>query len=189
MPGRELTLFEGTEAILKTPVVLNMGQTPRGRLYVHRIYYTRNMPHYPSVPYTNFLHDGSNLDDGGYAIHGAPWHRWSETITKRETIRRYSHGCINLPNWSVKVGSYNMPVDEFVFRWIGGFPNPSSDLLYLPKAPVVRVFAHNLVHQDVFKYPAPNSVIMERKGWNEILASLDARKMDAPDSFFEPTLL
>jgi hypothetical protein len=169
--------------------VLNLGATPRGRLYVHRVYETRNMPHYPSVPYTNFLHDGTNLDTGGYAIHGAPWHRWSETITKRETIRRYSHGCINLPNWTLKIDKYNMPVDEFIFRWIGGFPNPGTDLLYLPKTPVVRVYAHNQVHQDVFKYPAPDSLKFIHKDWNDVLASLDAKQIDAPPSFFEPTLL
>lgn len=189
VPRRQLTLFEGETPILKTPVVLNMGATPRGRLYVNRGLITRNMPHYPGVPFTNFLHDGTNLNSEGYALHGAPWHRWSETVTRRETIRRYSHGCINLPNWEQTVGDFTVPVDEFVFRWTGGFPNPESERHYIRANTIVRVYSHNNVYQDVFAYQPPDSVLRSGKGWNEILNALDQKEVSAPPSFFEPTLL
>ncbi|MFO7323442.1 MAG: L,D-transpeptidase family protein [Chloroflexota bacterium] len=189
VPRRQLTLFEGTTAILKTPIVLNMAMTPRGRLYVNRVLITRNMPHYPCVPYTNFLHDGSNLNHEGYAIHGSPWHRWSETVTRRETLRRYSNGCINLPNWNRQIGDYNLPVDEFIFRWIGGFPDPAHECHHTRTNQPVRIYSANNLYQTVFEYTAPDSVRVRGGNWNDVLHAFDAKDIDAPESFFEPTLL
>ncbi len=190
VPRRQLTLFEGITPILKTPVVLNMEATPSGRLYVNRRLLARNMPYYPGVPYTNFLHDGGTLNTGGFALHGAPWHRWSETVTRRETLRRYSAGCINLPNWERTIGEYTLPVDEFVFRWIGDFPNPASDRHYIPPnyTPVL-IFSHYNIYQDLFNFPAPTSVRYSGYNWGDVLELIDATEVTAPDSFFEPTLL
>lgn len=189
VPRRQLTLFEGPNAILKTPVVLNMAQTPRGRLYVNRVLMARNMPRYPSVPYTNFLHDGSSLNSEGYALHGAPWHRWSETVTRRETLRRYSSGCINLPNWQRTIGQYTMPVDEFVFRWIGGFPDPAHEIHHIRANQPVRIYSANNLYQTVFDYEPPESVRVHGGNWNDVLNAFDEQQLDAPESFFEPTLL
>lgn len=189
VPNRQVTLFEGATAILKTPIVLNMAATPRGRLYVNRVLATRNMPHYPCVPYSNFLHDGSTLNTEGYAMHGAPWHRWSETVTRRETLRRYSHGCINLPNWSRQVAGYNLPVDEFIFRWIGGFPDPAQELHHTRTNQPVRIYSANNLYQTVFEYTAPDSVRVRGGNWNDVLHSFTEKGLDAPESFFEPTLL
>jgi hypothetical protein len=189
VPNRQLTLFEGPTAVLKTPVVLNLAATPRGRLYVNRVLMTRNMPHYPGVPFTNFLHDGSNLNSEGYALHGAPWHRWTETVTRRETLRRYSHGCINLPNWQRTVGNYTLPVDEFVFRWIGGFPDMAHEIHHIRANRPVRIYSANNIYQAVFNYEPPDSVRVRGGNWNDVLHTLDEQPINAPDSFFEPTLL
>jgi hypothetical protein len=189
VPRRQLTLFEGTNAILKTPVVLNMAATPRGRLYVNRVLLARNMPRYPGVPYTNFLHDGSNLNSEGYALHGAPWHRWSETVTRRETLRRYSSGCINVPNWTRTIGDYTMPVDEFVFRWIGGFPDPAHEIHHIRTNQPVRIYSANNLYQTVFDYQPPDSVRVQGGNWNDVLQVFDEQPVEAPESFFEPTLL
>jgi hypothetical protein len=188
---RQLALFEGMNCILRTPLVLNLGQTPRGLLYINRVLMTRNMPHYPGVPYTNFLHDGKNLNSVGYAIHGAPWQRWEETVNRRETLRRYSHGCINVPNWvqSFGDGRYTMPTDEFVFRWIGGFPNPEIETHHhVDGDTIVRVFAGNNIYQHVFDFNPPESVLRSGNYWQDVLDTLDRRPLDAPSSFFEPIL-
>lgn len=187
VPRRKLTLFEGIIPILKTPIVLNIQQTPRGRFYIHRMFPARNMPHYPGVPYTNFLHDGVNLDDEGYAIHGAPWHLWNQTVNERETLRRFSHGCINVPNWEMQVGDYNLPVDEFVFRWIAGFPNPGKETWYLPGDNTVRVISGNNLYEEVNKYTVFDSLRANGQKWDDVLRALDNKIVDAPDIFFRTT--
>ena len=174
----------GAESLARTGVALLSREEERYRLLA------RNMPYYPGVPFTNFLHDGGNLNTGGYALHGAPWHRWSETVTRRETIRRYSAGCINLPNWERMVGNYTLPVDEFVFRWLGAFPNPAIDRHYIsPDPDPVRIYSQTNIYQELFDYPAPNSVLYSGYNWGDVLELIDQRAVDAPDSFFEPTLL
>lgn len=191
VPRRELALFEGVNCVVKTPLVLNLEQTPRGLLYVNRVLVTRNMPYYPGVPYTNFLHDGGDLNQIGYAIHGAPWQRWEETVNRRETIRRYSAGCINVPNWTQPIagGRFTMPVDEFVFRWIGGFPNPDSELTHFhTSVDVVRIWSATNLHADVFNYTPPDSVRYSGYYWQDVLNNMDQKPLDAPASYFEPTL-
>jgi hypothetical protein len=184
VPKRQLTLFEGLKPILKTPIVLNSLATPRGRLYVNRVMVARNMPTYPGVPFTNFLHNGSDLHEIGYAIHGAPWHVWEETVTEWETIRRYSHGCINIPNWKMPIGRFELPVDEFIFRWIGGFPNPGgSDTSYF-KPDVVRVMSVNNPYEDLFFYSVIDAVQKEGGNWNHALRAWEDKKVDAPERFF-----
>lgn len=189
IPNRELTLFEGIIPVLRTPIVLNMEETPRGHFYIHRVYMARNMPNYPGVPYSNFLHDGGALHEVGYAIHGAPWHLWSQTVTKRETLRRFSHGCINLPNWERPIADLTMPVDEFVFRWMGGTPSVADEIVYLPQENVTRVYAHNNPLADVFNFGPPSSLRAQGYNWNDVLQNFLNKNLDAPDSFFEPTLL
>jgi hypothetical protein len=184
VPRRELTLFEGITPILKTPVVLNTLETPRGRLYVNRVMITRNMPTYPGVPYTNFLHDGEDLNQIGYAIHGSPWHLWDETVNEWETIRRTSAGCINVPSWRRQIGSYNLPVDEFIFRWIGGFDDPAGSPSYF-KRETVHVISTTNPWEELFNYSRFHSMRQARIGWNEILEYWSNKPLDAPKRFFE----
>jgi len=41
----------------------------------------------------------------------------------------------------------------------------------------------------VFEYTAPDSVRVRGGNWNDVLHAFDAKDIDAPESFFEPTLL
>lgn len=185
VPRRQLTLFEGTTPILKTPLVLNSLMTPRGRLYVNRIMVARNMPNYPGVPYTNFLHDGMNLNEIGYAVHGAPWQLWNETVTEWETIRRYSHGCINIPGWTWPIGKWELPVDEFIFRWINGFPAeeyPHRQSYFMRSR--VHVLSFNNPYQEIFTYSILNTMRKEGKNWGDILRAWEAQPLAAPEKFF-----
>ncbi|MBC7810957.1 MAG: L,D-transpeptidase, partial [Burkholderiales bacterium] len=183
VPRRQLTLFEGNVPILKTPIVLNMDATPRGRLYVNRVLMARNMPNYPGVPYTNFLHDGNELNQEGFAIHGAPWHLWNETVTEWETIRRYSHGCINIPNWTVPIGNYELPVDEFIFRWISGFPRPGQDRVHFT-TDTVRILSMNNPYSEVFDYSIFDTMRFTNTNWGDILRVWEEKPLDAPERFF-----
>ncbi|MEL6404749.1 MAG: L,D-transpeptidase [Chloroflexota bacterium] len=184
VPRRELTLFEGTTPILKTPVVLNTLLTPRGRLYVNRVMMTRNMPTYPGVPYVSFLHDGQDLNEIGYALHGAPWHIWEQTVNEWETIRRFSAGCINIPNWVIPLGDYELPVDEFIFRWIGGFPDPAGSTSHF-KSDIVHVMSATDPWAELPNYSRFDSMRDEGIWWGEILERWQAKPMDAPPRFFE----
>ncbi|MCU0512076.1 MAG: L,D-transpeptidase [Anaerolineae bacterium] len=186
VPRRQLTLFEGTTPILKTPIVLNSLMTPRGRLYVNRIMVARNMPRYPGVPYASFLHDGAALNQIGYAVHGAPWQLWNETVTEWETIRRYSAGCINIPGWSWPVGNYELPVDEFIFRWINGFPEEDykTQRSYFMRNRV-HVLSFNNPYEEIFQYSILDTMRRQGLNWNDILRRWEAKAVDAPPQFFQ----
>jgi hypothetical protein len=179
--ARQVILFEGTTPILRTPTVLNTNRTPRGTFYIRSRYMTRNMlPWVPGVPYSNFI------DEAGNAIHGAPWQHWTEGITEPEVARRFTHGCINIPNWIWQVGEYNLPVDEFIFRWSGGMVDPSTSIAdreTREPGEVVMVYLVNNLFELQNLRP-PRSLVAEGKGWGDVLAALETFPVSAPESFF-----
>jgi hypothetical protein len=173
--------------IFKTPVILNTEATPRGLAVLSRGYMARNMPNYPGVPYTYFLHGDAYLDAGGFAVHGSPWHLWADTVRERTTLQRLTHGCINVPDWQVQVPYYGkeMRADEFTFRWTGGFPNPDSALVFQSTSrDPVRIYSANNVAEEVWNYTLPNSVRAVGAGWGDVIAALNEKALDAPDFYF-----
>lgn len=185
IPRRQLTIFEGATAILKTPVVLNTLATPRGRFYINRVMMTRNMPTYPGVPYTNFLHNGGDMHQIGYAIHGAPWHLWEQTVNEWETIRRFSAGCINIPGWSWQITpNYEMPVDEFIFRWIGGFPDLGGSTSYF-KRERVHCMAFINPYEEIGQYSIFSFMRQQGVTWGDVIRAWEEKPLDAVPSFFE----
>lgn len=186
--ARELTLFEGKTAVLRTPVILNTMNTPRDIGIMQRGYLARNMPNYPGVPFTYFLHGSPYLDAGGFAIHGSPWHLWEETVRQSTVIRRLTHGCINLPDWPLTIPHLGreMRIDEFVFRWAGGFSDPAGERVDLHAQPdPIRVYCVNNVTRELSGYPLPD--VYRRAGiyWRDILIALRDKTLDAPAYFFE----
>jgi len=184
---RHLTLFEGTTAVFKTPVIINTEATPRSLAVLTRGYMARNMPNYPSVPYSYFLHGSDYLDRGGYAVHGSPWHLWSETVTERTTLQRLTHGCINLPDWPIPIPHYGkvMRPDEFVFRWNGGFTDPAKDLVYqVPGRDPVRIYSVNNMVQDLPGYTLTNSARAAGAGWGDLIRAVNAKDLDVPDFYY-----
>ncbi len=184
---RRLTLFEGTTPIFKTPVIVNTEATPRSLAVLSRGYMARNMPNYPGVPYTYFLHGSDYLDRGGFAVHGSPWHLWSETVTERTTIQRLTHGCINVPDWPVPIPYYGkeMRADEFVFRWNGGFRDPARALVYqVPGRDPVRIYSVNNMVQDLPGYTLPNSARAAGAGWGDLIRAVNDKELDVPDFYY-----
>jgi hypothetical protein len=185
--NRELILIEGVTPVLRTPVILNTTNTPRDISIMARSYLCRNMPSYPGVPYTYFLHGTHYLDSMGFAIHGSPWHLWSDTVRQRALMRRLTHGCINVPDWEIPIPFLDKPMrtDEFVFRWAGGFPNPGADQVYMNQDwNPVRVYGLNNMHNDIWGYTMPDSLIAARIGWKGIVHAVEDKAIDAPEVFF-----
>lgn len=185
--NRELILFEHTTAILRTPIIVNTVVTPRDIAVLNRSYMGRNMPNYPGVPFTCFLHGSEYLDKMGFAIHGSPWHLWSDSVRQSTVLRRLTHGCINIPDWPIKISHYNkvMRPDEFIFRWVGGFENPGKLLAYMnPSMQAVRVYSFNNIYEEIWDFVMPDSLRGAAVGWQEIIDAVQAKAIDAPDFFF-----
>jgi hypothetical protein len=129
------------------------------------------------------LHNNDQLHKWGFAIHGAPWHLWEQTVTEWETIRRYSHGCINIPGWTMPMGNYELPVDEFIFRWAGGFPNPGTETTYFKRE---RVYVMSFInpYEEILPYSIYDFMVKERLRWGDILRAWEATPLSAPESFY-----
>ncbi len=184
---RDMILFEGLTPILRTPTIVNTENTPRKVAVLERAYLTRDMPNYPGVPYTTFLHGNSYLNEMGFAVHGSPWHLWSDTVRQETIQRRFTHGCINLPDWVLPIPHLgrDMRVDEFVFRWAGGLRNPGTEIVYINDTRnVVRLLGLNNLQQEIFDYIPFTSLQASNVGWNDVLHAIDGKSIDAPDSFF-----
>jgi hypothetical protein len=185
---RNLTLFEGGTPIMRTPVILNFNGTPRQISFIHRLYLARDMPNYPGVPFTCFLHGSDYLDESGFAIHGAPWHLWSETVRQYTLIRRVTHGCINIPDWPIQNDYLTEPIrpDEFIFRWAGGMPDPAEERVALDPGDVaVRVYSFDNPLQEIWNYPRPPSLYGMGVNWRMIMDAREAKPLDVPEYFYE----
>jgi hypothetical protein len=132
---REVTLFEGKTAILKTPCVLNDKLTVEGVFQVLERDLSVNMPSVQGVPFSNRFHAK------GYYLHGSwHWRDWPH-MTRTELMKSFTHGCVNLPMYVLSALNNEIPVsqdlqetletigdtriDEFIFRWLGGQENAS----------------------------------------------------------------
>lgn len=178
---RELTLFEKEVAILKSPVVMNDVDTPRGGHVVTTKWFSCSMqPWAPGVPFTTYFH----VD--GFAIHGSPWQRWHKTVNSENIYGRTSAGCVNVPNWTVTLGEYTRPLDELVFRWLGGVVEPERKVYEYGtyEHPTVRIYVIDYPRDLNDYYRPPN---MARRGtpWGPVIEQLENISLTAPDSFWE----
>lgn len=177
---REMTLLERDLAIIKTPIVLNDIDTPRGGHVTYTRWLACSMqPWAPGVPFTTYFH----VD--GFAIHGSPWQRWEQTVTAENIGQRTSAGCVNVPNWKITIGQYTRPLDEIVFRWLGGVQNPENYVYeYGSKAhPMVRIYLVDYL-EDLDNYHRPPKLAGEGITWEDIRSSVKTAPTTAPSSFF-----
>ena len=186
--ARDMILFEGLTPILRTPVIVNTENTPRQVSVLQRAYISRDMPNYPGVPFSTFLQGNQYLNQTGFAVHGSPWHLWAETVREETILRRFTHGCINLPNWVIPIRYLDreMRVDEFIFRWAGGFTNPATETVYINgTCSPVRLLALDNLQRDIYDYAVFSSLRVSKANWNDVLAAVTQKPIDAPDSFFQ----
>ncbi|MBZ0310335.1 MAG: L,D-transpeptidase, partial [Anaerolineae bacterium] len=180
LAGRELIAFEKDKLLIKTPIVLNPFSTPRGSYVITTKWFARSMqPWAPGVPFTAFF------DNDGFAIHGSPWQRWEQTVNKSNITKRTSAGCINIPNWMVTIGGYTRPLDELLFRWLGGMEQPETKVYEYPSEafPAVRVIVAD-TPKDLQQYVLPPGMAAAKIGWPDVIAKIEAATLTAPDSYF-----
>ncbi len=176
LQARELMAFEGPQPILRVPIVLNPDATPRGVQVITSKWLARSMqPWAPGVPFTSFF--GSE----GYALHGSPWQRWATTVNQENIYGRTSAGCVNIPDWMVRVGGYYRPADELLFRWIGGMENAHARVFDYPSEayPALRIFSVDYLH-NLRTYHLPEGLF--NASWEAVIDA-DIR-LQAPESFF-----
>lgn len=177
---RWLSILERGRVVFKTPIALSNFATPRGVYPITSKWLSRSMQAWaPGVPFTVFFH----ID--GYAIHGAPWQRWIETVTLENFRTRISAGCINLPNWGVTLGDYTRPLDELFFRWVGSVVNPSVDVYEHPRDgyQAMRIFSVDWL-ADLPNYALPAEVGRQGVRWGDVINSIERTAPLAPPSFF-----
>ena len=177
---REMTLLEQGYAIFKTPIVLNDIDTPRGGHTLLTRWFSCSMqPWAPGVPFTTYFHEG------GYAIHGSPWQRWETTVNKENVQQRTSAGCVNVPNWAVRIGDYIGPLDELIFRWMGGTLAPEQNVYEYGTAehPTIWVYVVDQLWDlaDLHQSPAMRELLIS---WETIINQIRAMSLTAPGSFF-----
>lgn len=177
---RELTMLEKGFAIFKTPIVLNDIDTPRGGHTLFTRWFSCSMqPWAPGVPFTTYFHVG------GYAIHGSPWQRWEKTVNKENVQERLSAGCVNVPNWAVRIGDYVAPLDELIFRWMGGTLAPEQNVYEYGTAehPTVWVYVVDTLWDlaDLHQSPAMRDLLIS---WETIINQVRALSLTAPGSYF-----
>ncbi|MEQ8671651.1 MAG: serine hydrolase [Aggregatilineales bacterium] len=178
--ARELVAFEGAEAVLRVPIVLNSEATPRGVQVITSKWFARSMqPWAPGVPFTSFF--GSE----GFALHGSPWQRWSTTVNQENITGRSSAGCVNIPDWMVTAGEYNRPADELLFRWIGGMENVQDRVFDYPSEtfPALRIFSVDYPH-NLRSYHRPESMVRFGASWDDVISAMEAAPLQAPNTFF-----
>lgn len=178
--ARELAIFEGATPVLRIPIVLNEDATPRGVQVITSKWFARSMqPWAPGVPFTSFF--GSD----GYALHGSPWQRWSTTVNRGNITGRSSAGCVNIPDWLVRVGDYHRPADELLFRWIGGMENPQERVFEYPSDtfPAIRIYNVDYPH-NLQRYVLPAGLTRFGGLWQDAIDAMTALPLQAPETFF-----
>lgn len=178
--SNEMVAVERENVVFKTPVALNELATPRGTFVVINKWASRSMQAWaPGVPFTVFF------QRDGYALHGSPWQRWHTTVTQSNLGKRTSAGCVNLPNWIVDLGTYRAPLDELVFRWLGGLQSPHEAILEYPRNAYsgLRIFAVDN-WAALRNYPRPLEIAQQNISWDRIISNIEYVPLTAPDSFF-----
>jgi len=177
---RELAAFEGATPILRVPIVLNPDATPRGAQVITSKWFARSMqPWAPGVPFTSFF------GNQGFALHGSPWQRWTSTVNKETIMGRTSAGCVNIPDWMIRVGEYTRPADELIFRWVGGMENQRENVFDYPSPqyPALRIFAVDYLH-NLNQYYMPQNLVDQGITWDSVAEAMESIPVQAPDSFF-----
>jgi hypothetical protein len=177
---RQLSLLEKDNVVFKSPVSLNTLSTPRGSYPVISQWACRSMQAWaPGVPFTTFFHVG------GFALHGSPWQRWAESVTQANIVHRLSAGCINLPNWSLNLGFYERPVDELIFRWLGGAGAARQTSHEYPQSGYnqLRIFIVDRV-EDLSRHTLPGPIAQNGATWERVQANIAYVPVSAPASFF-----
>ncbi len=177
---RWLSILERGRVIFRTPIALSNFATPRGSYPITSKWLSRSMQAWaPGVPFTVFFH----ID--GYAIHGAPWQRWMESVTEENFRTRISAGCINLPNWGVTLGEHTRPLDELFFRWVGSVEDPGHEVYEHPRSGyhAMRIFSVDWL-QDLSGYALPAEISRYDVRWADIIEAIQNTRPLAPPSFF-----
>jgi len=177
--NRELIALENENAVFKTPIALNVDYTPRGTYPIYNKWLCRSMQAWaPGVPFTIFFHTE------GYAMHGSPWQHWITTVNADNVKKRTSAGCVNIPNWVVSLGSYSRPMDELLFRWVGGVREAEREAHEYPTTDYaqMRVFAVDAL-RDLKQYNLPTKVAQSKTNWDRIIANIEYLPVTAPASF------
>jgi hypothetical protein len=180
LSSRELYAFEGDQLVMRVPIVLNPDATPRGAQVITSKWLARSMqPWAPGVPFTAFF--GAE----GYALHGAPWQRWDTTVNQTTIVNRSSAGCVNIPNWLVTSGAYTRPADELLFRWVGGMERPREDVFEYPTEtnPALRIYNVDYA-PNLRGYVRPAALHNRGLTWDDVIALMATRPLQAPASFF-----
>lgn len=177
---RQLVGFERDQLIFKSPIALSPYATPRGSFVILTKWLCRSMQAWaPGVPFSSFF------QADGYALHGAPWQRWEATVTQENLPKRLSAGCVNVPNWRVTLGDYTRPMDELLFRWLGGAYSASTQAHEYPKDDYAYLRIFVVDQWDELKsYALPNKVVQYDVKWSSLLDSIHAAPLLAPPSFF-----
>lgn len=116
---REILAFEGSNLVLKTPVVLGSTVTSIGdhRIAGKRI--TNDMTGIAAVGFAQRF-NGPNI------LHASPWWNW------RSKVKGHlgSHGCVNLPDssWYMpKINDRPLSIAEWLFAWTNSGLNMDTD--------------------------------------------------------------
>jgi hypothetical protein len=179
-PSSTLALFENDQLILKTPVLLNVRRTGEGQRYILNRSIDETRYEFPFVSLV------STYGESGQAFYSAPWEWWTETVVQDFDRMRYTDGNIRLPNWIVDIPGYGETrIDLFMFRWMGGFTNPATDLTERATQPVVRVYGVREKMNELYGLGVPGQVRNMRKGWEDIIETFTAAPLNVPDSYYE----
>ena len=176
-----LSLFEGDNIVLNTPIVLNKQLTEEGMHLINTNMTSLNMAYYPGVPFV--MNFGINQELGIQAIHGAPWQKSNLTLRNGVAETRITGGCVNLPNWTIDVGEYEMPVDEFIFRWSGGMNDPRNIYEYRNDSSqdVVRVIVVN-GYDDLTRYYRAFQQFGTTAG--NVFRAIEETPLNVPDYYY-----
>ena len=146
-----ISVFEGDNIVVSSPVVLNKALTEEGLHTVNSNMTNLDMPYYPGVPFV--MNFGLNENLGLQAVHGAPWQKANLTLKEGVAETRTTGGCVNLPNWVVPIGGHELPFDEFLFRWAGGMEDPRNTYEFRNRSQeeLIRVIIVN-GYEDLYLY-------------------------------------
>jgi len=178
-PSSIVALYENDKLILKTPVLLNARRTGDGQRYIRSRSIDEARYDFPFVSLVSIY------GESGQAFYSAPWEWWTETVVQSFNKMRYSDGNIRVPNWIVDVPGYGKArVDQFMFRWMGGFNDPAADMNELAVKPIVRVYGVRTKMRELYTLGLPLGLRNEGQGWDDIIASFQAAPLNVPDSYY-----
>jgi hypothetical protein len=107
-------------------------------------------------------------------------------VNQTNLHKRFSAGCVNVPNWPVQLGDYYGPLDELIFRWFGGMTQPEANVYEFgtKEHPTVWIY---VVDSLAGLYPLPLSARVSGVGisWADIIHQVENTPLTVPPSFYE----